>query len=462
MSIVSTPTPAPGGTAGGAAGPARQPGDAGRVAALLGVLFGIAGMGSSSASMVLVDVSRAFDVTVGQAAWTISLYVLMLAVATAVYGRICDLVGARTPLLIGVALMTVGAFAAAVAPSYAVLLVARLVQGLGAAAIPTLGVAVVSNRYHGAVRGVALGRLAGFAAAVSCLGPLVGGAVEAGLGWRAVMALPMLSLLLLPLIWPALHTDGIEAELDVVGALLVAAAAAGLVLLVQSPSTGVLVAVVGGALVVLGAPLVALWVRRRPHGFLPLAVVANPRVVRSALAAAAVPASWFASLVAIPAVLVGHGWEPWQVGVLLLPSAALSLLAPRLTAYLLDRVGAAGTLVVATAVAALAMLVAAAGCHYVSPVVLVVGIVLVTVAFGLGQPALMAAVGAEVPDEVRGVALGVATLVFLVGGSVGSAVVGGLGSRLGIDSSVALLAVMPLLGLAGLVPSVLRSRRATA
>ena len=62
---------------------------------------------------------------------------------------------------------------------------------------------------------------------------------------------------------------------------------------------------------------------------------------------------------------------------------------------------------------------------------LVTAVVLVTFAFGLGQPALMAAVGGAVPADVRGVALGIATLVFLVGGGVGSAVVGGIGEVAG-------------------------------
>ena len=81
-------------------------------------------------------------------------------------------------------------------------------------------------------------------------------------------------------------------------------------------------------LAVLGVPAVAGWVRRRPHGFLPVDVIRNPVVVRSALAAGAVPAAWFALLIAVPAVLVGRGWEPWQVGLALVPSAVTGLLAP--------------------------------------------------------------------------------------------------------------------------------------
>ncbi len=85
---------------------------------------------------------------------------------------------------------------------------------------------------------------------------------------------------------------------------------------------------------------------------------------------------------------------------------------------------------------------------------LVGAVVLVTFAFGLGQPALMAAVGGAVPADVRGVALGIATLVFLVGGGVGSAVVGGFGELFGLDASLLLLAGLPLLGVLALVPAI--------
>ncbi len=76
------------------------------------------------------------------------------------------------------------------------------------------------------MRGAALGRVAGVAAAISCLGPLAGGGVEALLGWRAVIALPMLGALLVPLLWRSLPTGGSGARLDLLGAVLVAGTAA--------------------------------------------------------------------------------------------------------------------------------------------------------------------------------------------------------------------------------------------
>ncbi|QDH11123.1 MFS transporter [Nocardioides dongxiaopingii] len=422
--------------------------DSRRVSLLLGLLFGLAGMGSSSAAIALPLIGSDLDVSAGTATWTISLYTLMLAVTTAVYGRFSDLVGIRIPLLVGVSLMTTGAVLAAAAPTFETLVLARMLQGAGAAAVPTLGVAVLNGRYSGAVRGLALGRLAGMAAAISCLGPLLGGVLEEALGWRAVMALPVLGLLVLPVLWPALTREGSGARLDLLGALLVAFTAAGVVLVVQSPSTGFVVLAAGVLLLVLGTPATIARVRRRPHGFLPMSVVRNGTVVRSAVAAAAVPASWFALLVAVPGVLVAHGWEPWQVGLLLVPSAALALVVPRVAGPLITSAGPTRAIAVAGGVATVALVIASVGATTVSAPLLGVGVLLVTVAFGLGQPAMTAAVADAVDADVRGVALGVATLVFLVGGSVGSAVVGGLGEPIGVGWSLAVLAALPLLGLA--------------
>ena len=110
--------------------------DAGRVAALVGLLFGLAGMGSAAVAVTLPAIAADLDLSTGGVSWVISLYALMLAVATAVYGRVADLAGIRLPLLVGVGLMAGSAVLGALAPSYELLLAARLLQGSGAAAVP--------------------------------------------------------------------------------------------------------------------------------------------------------------------------------------------------------------------------------------------------------------------------------------------------------------------------------------
>ncbi|HEY9562344.1 MAG TPA: MFS transporter, partial [Nocardioides sp.] len=409
-------------------------------------------MGSASAAIAVPLLAEDLETTVGLGTWTITLYALMLAVATPIYGRVADLVGVRIPLMVGVALMTAGAVLSAAAPSFEALLAARVIQGAGAAAIPTLGVTVLSARYDGPVRGLALGRLAGVAAALSCLGPLLGGVVEAQFGWRAVMALPIFGLLILPFVWRALHGGGTGAKLDIVGAVLVAGTSAGLVLVIQSPSTGWIVSLAGVLLLVLGAPAVAMQVRRRPQGFLPHSVITNSVVIRSAIAAAAVPAAWFGILIAVPAVMIGHGWEAWEVGLLLAPSAVVGLVVPRIAGPFLNKYGGPRALAFAGVNASVAMVVASFGAEHEAAFVLALAVVFTTISFGVGQPALMASVGDAVHVDVRGVALGVATLIFMVGGSIGSAVVGGIGDVFGMPHSLLVLAVLLLLGILALVP----------
>src|SRR6188768_621037 len=97
--------------------PAASPAGA-HVPLLVGLLFGLTGLGSSSAAIVLPVLGDDLGVSIGIGAWAISLYALMLAVATAVYGRVSDLVGQRLPLLVGVSLMSVGALAGALAPNF--------------------------------------------------------------------------------------------------------------------------------------------------------------------------------------------------------------------------------------------------------------------------------------------------------------------------------------------------------
>jgi predicted MFS family arabinose efflux permease len=283
---------------------------------------------------------------------------------------------------------------------------------------------------------------------------LAGGLLVDALSWRFAIALPIVGVLFVPLLWHALSVGGTGARLDFLGALLTALAAGGVVLLLQSPSTGLPVALAGLLLVVLGVPAVAAWVRHRPHGFLPISVIRNPAVVRSALAASAIPAAWFAMLVAIPAVLLADGWAAWQVGLALVPSGLVALLMPRLVGPVIARASAAGALVFSAAVAALALIGCALGAALDWPVLLIVSVLGATVSFGIGQPALQTAVGDAVEPSVRGVALGIATLVFMVGGSLGSAVVGGLGPVIGLGASIGVLTALPVLGMVLVAPQV--------
>ena len=422
-----------------------------RVAVLLGLLFGLAGSSTSAVTVALPEMAADLGIPASTAAWVISGYTVALAVATATHGRLGDMLGIRLPLCVGVATMGVGAVAAALAPSFPVLMGARVLQGAGAAAVPVLATALVSARWSGAEQASALGRIAGVAATLSAFGPLAGGALEAAGGWRWSLALPLVGTLALPVLWRAAPSRGSGERIDVRGAVFVAMAATGLVLLIQSPSAGVVTAAVGAALLLFGVPATIVHVRARPDGFLPREIITNGTVLRSAFATAAVPASWFALLLGVPLAAASWGWSPLATGALLVPSAAIGFISPRLARAVIERVGCAGDDRRRLPHRGAGPVGRGPGGSRWSPVLLAAAVALVTVAFGIGQPAMISSVGAAVPTARRGVALGIATLVFLTGASVGAALVGGLADVVGVPVAFCLLVALPVAGFATLL-----------
>jgi MFS family permease len=424
----------------------RDPGPVGLgplpVALLLGALIGLSGMGSAAVAVALPDIVDHFHVPADRGVWVISAYAITLAVGTALYGRAADNAGVRTPLTVGVVLLSMGALAASLSPSYGTLIGARLLQGAGAGAAPVLTLAAIRVKYDGRSRSAALGHLAGMAVAVTALGPVVGGLLTDLVGWRAAVVFPASAVLVLALLWRSLPAGGSGARLDYAGAGIVAATAAGLVLLVQSPSIGVVGAVTGLALLAAGVPAVLAWVRLRPEGFLPRAVLGEPEVLRCALGGAAMPASWFGLLIAIPTVLAARGWSPLMVGLALLPGALLGVVISRFVGSTIDRIGPKRAVAVSASACVAAVLVGAAGATGI-PALLMVAMALVYCGFTLGQPAMSAAVAEAVPRTMEGVAIGLATLVFFVGGGLGAAVAG-LGAVVGVPGSLVLLALLPL------------------
>src|SRR5699024_2756176 len=190
--------------------------------------------------------------------------------------------------------------------------------------------------------------------------------------------------------------------------------------------------------------LAVLRVPRVPDGVVQAALVRDRGARRSLLTAASLSSAWFGMLVAIPTTLAAAGWSSIQVGLLLIPCAALGLFAPRLTSPVLLRLGPARSQLVAMTGVTGALLLAALGVATATALPLILATLALMLSFGLGQPAMTALVADAVPTRVRGGALGLLTLVFLMGGGLGAGAVGGLGEQIGLDQAVMVLAALPL------------------
>lgn len=426
----------------------RQRQRQGRVTGLLGVLIALTVVGSSAVAVALPVVERELSLDTSGSAWIFAAFALTFSVSTALFGRIADLAGLRGPLVVGVALMAAGSLLAAVAWSFPSLIAGRLVQGVGAGAVPVISNGIIAALFTDADRAKALGRTIAIVSVVSGSGPLVGGAVTQLLGWRWCFALPALGILLVPFIAPAAPATGTRGRVDVRGAALTVAAVSGVILLLQAPTAGAVVAVAGALAAGVAVPLLARHVPRHPDGFLPHAVVGDRRVLLAGLAGATLLAAYIAVLFAVPKLLFANaGLTPIEVGLVLLPAAAVGATLARVTAPRAARADGHFRYAGWAAVAAVAgVLVAAASGG--QPALAALGLAGASTGFSVGQAVLVDAVSGWVAPQVRGVALGVYNLLFFTGSAIGSAAIGGLSGLLALPAALAVLAVLPLAGLA--------------
>ncbi|MEV0389366.1 MFS transporter [Nonomuraea sp. NPDC050643] len=118
--------------------------------------------------------------------WTIDLYVLVLAALMMAAGSISDLLGQRRVFVAGLVIFAVASLACGMAPDTGVLIAARGVQGLGAAAMYATNAALLGSTYTGRDRSVAFGVWGAANGAAAAAGPIVGGLLTEHVGWRAI------------------------------------------------------------------------------------------------------------------------------------------------------------------------------------------------------------------------------------------------------------------------------------
>jgi MFS family permease len=109
-------------------------------------------------SVAIPSMATALDSSFAALQWTMDLYVLVLASLLLAVGSASDRLGRRYVFLLGLVIFTAASLAAGLAPTSGVLIAARGVHGLGAAAMLATNAALIHANYHGRDRGTAFGR----------------------------------------------------------------------------------------------------------------------------------------------------------------------------------------------------------------------------------------------------------------------------------------------------------------
>lgn len=393
--------------------------------------------------------------------WVIDAYALALAVTLLTAGSLADRIGRRRMFVAGVLLFTAASAACAAAWSPLALDLARALQGLGAAAMFATSLALLAEDYRGPDRGRAFGIWGAVSGAALAIGPLVGGALVDGLGWRWIfwLNLPVgVALAVVAVRRLRESRDPAAGQLDLPGA---ASFSAGLFLLVLALVRGnpdgwssplVLVGLVGGPLAL--AAFVAIELRA-DHPML------DVRLFRRRAFAGTAAVAFVQSVALYPMFLFLAiyfqdvlGYTPFETGLRLLPvTVTLFVLAPisgRLTAHVSLR-----TLLTAGLVLIGAGLLLMHGLREGDDwTALLAGLLVGGAGIGVISPALAAAMVGVLPVERSGLSSGINNTFRQVGIAAGIAGLGAIFQhRLATDGFVAglnsIFLVAGLLALAG-------------
>lgn len=380
--------------------------------------------------------------------WVIDAYALALATTVLAAGALADRWGRRRMFATGLAGFAVTSAACAAAPSPLVLDLARAAQGVAGAAVFAASLAVLADAFRGPARARALGVWGAVTGAALALGPVVGGALVDGPGWRWAFAInvPVCLLLLAGTArWLHESRDPAARRVDWAGAALFSGASFLLVLgLLRGDADGwrdvAWMFAAGGAL--LGA-FVALERRLRDPMLDPV-LFRVPAFTGTAIVAFAQSFALYPFLFFLALYLqdvLGH--TPLETGVRMLPLTLLLLavapLSGRLTARLELRVPlVAGLVLIAVSVLLYGRLESSSDWTVLLP-----GLIVGGVAIGTISPALAAAMVAVLSVERSGLASGVNNLFRQVGIAAG---VAGMGAIIAAQDSLVdgLHAVFPV------------------
>ncbi|MFC0218525.1 DHA1 family bicyclomycin/chloramphenicol resistance-like MFS transporter [Pseudochelatococcus lubricantis] len=159
----------------------------GEFVALIALMMSLVALSIDNLLPAFVPIQHEFQLaSANDAQFIISSYMIGFAVSQLVYGPLSDSIGRRPSMLIGLAIYLVGTLMALTAGSFTTLLIARVVQGVGAAASRVLVMTIVRDRYHGQE----MARVMSFVMMVFIIGPVIApgsGALMLLLGsWRMI------------------------------------------------------------------------------------------------------------------------------------------------------------------------------------------------------------------------------------------------------------------------------------
>ncbi|MEX5273807.1 DHA2 family efflux MFS transporter permease subunit [Kocuria sp. CPCC 205235] len=325
--------------------------------------------------------------------WTVTGTLLANAIFTPIFGKLADLFDKKKLLLLAILIFVIGSGAAGLSTSISMLVMARVIQGIGMGGLMALAQTILGTIIPPRERGRYAGYMGAVMAVATSLGPLLGGLIVDLFGWRWCFLIPVpLSILAAGLIIKTLHIPPREQErkpiIDLGGMTLLAIGTASLVLWVSFAgklfdwaswqSMGLV------ALTIVAAVLFVIVERRVTEPVMPLSVMTERTTVLATIAAIATGAAMFASTTYLGQYFqLGQGFTPTESGLLMLPQVIGSFVGSMVAGQLITKFGKWKRILIVGTVILGAGLFSAATLTHTTPVWLV-GIFICLVGLGVG------------------------------------------------------------------------------
>lgn len=432
----------------------------------LSLTFGLVQLDATIVNVALQTLRCDLGGGVGATQWVVDAYAVAFSALMLSAGALGDRRGHRRTILVGFALFGVASVAAALSPGWTSLIAARVVQGIGAAAMLPASLAIISRLYPTRrERARALGVWGGIATVGFASGPLLGGLLITQAGWPAIfwINLPACAVVGGTIAALAPADEPRPRQLDprgtVLGALALAAVTGGMIEAGQEQLVPAVALVAGGVL------LGGLFVRseaRATHPLVPPDLLHSPAFHWSLITGFGFNFAMYGALLCVSLALQGpYGFSALAGGLAVLPMAVVVAVGSTTSGHLAAAVGPRRPMLAGFASAAVGCTVIAIGGIIGSPATIIVGLAVVGLC-SLAMPAMTAVALGAAPAVHSGLASGSLNTARQVGGAVGVALLGALFNAGGSDAGFATALVVAAVTCAGGLASTVRATRGQA
>jgi EmrB/QacA subfamily drug resistance transporter len=392
----------------------------------------IVGLDTTIVNVALPSIGRELHSGVSGLQWVIDAYILVLGSLLMLSGSTGDRLGRRRTFQTGLALFSLGSLLCSLAPSLGWLIAFRMLQAVGGSMLNPVAMSIITNVFiEPRERARAVGVWGGVFGLSMALGPIVGGLLVQGVGWRGIfwvnVPVGMAAIVLTALYVPESRAARLRRP-DPVGQVLIIVLLAGVVYaLIEGPGSGWTSGQILGCFAVAGAALCAL-IWYEPRRAEPLIDV---RFFRSAPFSGAVVIAICAFATLGGFLLVNtlylqnvRGYTPLMAGLYVLPMAVMTALFAPISGRIVGSRGTRPPLIVAGVGITVAGVLLAHVANGTSASLLVPAYLIFGIGFGMVNPPITNSTVSGMPRSQSGVAAGVASTSRQIGSSLGVAVIG--------------------------------------